>query len=93
MGRKRIRENTSGVIIISYRDKLKNKQIDNKTQRSIFENFAQPVGSFYGNLFLIQDYNLDEMTQYLSDDLDYPVDVVDFELALIYLAQAIGLLE
>ena len=75
-----INENTSGVIIINYRDKLKLKDIEDNPLKSISENFAQPIGSLYGNLFPVQDYNLDDMVQYLSHSIAQPIDIIDFEL-------------
>ncbi|MCB9359915.1 MAG: patatin-like phospholipase family protein [Flavobacteriales bacterium] len=75
-----INENTSGVIIITIRDKSKDKLIENNPLKSIIESANSPLGSLYGNLFQIQDYNLDDMLQYLSADLSHPIDVIDFEL-------------
>lgn len=75
-----INENTSGVIIITIRDKSKDKLIENNPLKSIIESANSPLGSLYGNLFQIQDYNLDDMLQYLSTDLSHPIDVIDFEL-------------
>jgi len=75
-----INENTSGIIIINYRDKLKSKEIEDNPLKSIGETFAQPIGSLYGNLFPVQDYNLDDMAQYLSSNIDQPLDIIDFEL-------------
>lgn len=78
--RKWIDENTSGVIIIQIRDKEKDKSIADNPLRSIAETFSTPIGSIYNNLFAIQDYNLDDMIQYLSDDIQQPLHVIDFEL-------------
>jgi hypothetical protein len=75
-----INENTNGVIIITIRDKSKDKLIENNPLKSIIESANSPLGSLYGNLFQIQDYNLDDMLQYLSADLSHPIDVIDFEL-------------
>jgi hypothetical protein len=75
-----INENTSGVIIITIRDKSKDKVIENNPLKSIIESANSPLGSLYSNLFQIQDYNLDDMLQYLSVDLSHPIDVIDFEL-------------
>jgi len=47
---------------------------------SIGETFSSPIGSLYANLFLIQDYNLDDMIQYLSNNMDQPIQIIDFEL-------------
>jgi Patatin-like phospholipase len=75
-----INDNTSGVIVITIRDKSKDKLIENNPLKSIIESANSPIGSLYGNLFQIQDYNLDDMLQYLSADLSHPIDVIDFEL-------------
>jgi hypothetical protein len=75
-----INKNTSGVIIISLRDKPKQLPVNQKSINSITENFLSPVGTLYKNLFSIQDYSLDDMLQYLGNDFIQPVDVIDFEL-------------
>jgi len=75
-----INENTSGVIILTLRDKPKRNTIKKNPLKSITETVGSPIGSLYGNLFSIQDYNLDDMMQYLSADLSTPIDVIDFEL-------------
>lgn len=78
--RKWINDNTSGIIIITIRDKPKENTIRNNPLKSILESITSPIGSLYGNLFQIQDYNIDDMLQYLSEDLSHPIDVIDFEL-------------
>ncbi|MDT8411587.1 MAG: patatin-like phospholipase family protein [Vicingaceae bacterium] len=75
-----INHNTSGVIIIQIRDKEKNKKINISPLRSITESFSTPLGSFYSNLFAMQDYNFDEMVQYLGNDIEQQVHIIDFEL-------------
>ena len=75
-----INENTSGVIIIQIRDKEKNKRVADSPLRSIAETFSTPIGSFYSNLFTIQDYNLDDMVQYLGNDIEQQIHIIDFEL-------------
>ncbi|MBL4592790.1 MAG: patatin-like phospholipase family protein [Flavobacteriales bacterium] len=75
-----INENTSGIIIITLRDKQKHLTVNKKSTSSITETFLSPVGSLYENLFPIQDYNLDEMLQYLGNDFTQPIDIIDFEL-------------
>ena len=74
-----IEKNTSGIIIISLRDKPKNLHIE-KTTKSIGETFSSPLGSLYSNLFLIQDYNQDQMLNYLTGNLETPLDIINFEL-------------
>ena len=75
-----IEENTSGVIILTFRDKQKEHTIDNNPLQSIVESISLPIGSLYSNLFYIQDYNLDDMMQYLSLDFKNSIDIIDFEL-------------
>ncbi|MBI2279618.1 MAG: patatin-like phospholipase family protein [Bacteroidetes bacterium] len=75
-----IEENTSGVIILTFRDKPKEHKIDNNPLQSIVESISLPIGSLYSNLFYIQDYNLDDMMQYLSEDFNSTIDIIDFEL-------------
>ncbi len=74
-----IDENTSGVVIISIRDKPKVASIKTNS-RSILETFLTPLGSLYSNLFPIQEYNQDQTLGYLSNALNQPLDVVYFEL-------------
>ena len=75
-----IEENTSGIIIISLRDKPKNLTTKTSNSKSIMETFSSPLGSLYSNLFPIQDYNQDQMLNYLSTNLNQPIDVINFEL-------------
>ena len=75
-----IEENTSGVIILTFRDKQKEHTIQSNPLQSIMESISLPIGSLYGNLFYIQDYNLDDMMQYLSIDVKSSIDIIDFEL-------------
>ena len=75
-----IDKNTSGVIILTFRDKQKAHVIDNNPLQSIIESISLPIGSLYSNLFVMQDYGLDDMMQYLSDDVNQSIDIIDFEL-------------
>ena len=75
-----IDQNTSGIILVNFRDKAKELPIENEDRRSITENLLSPVGSLYDNLFSTQDYNQDEMLLYLSTSLEQPIEVINFEL-------------
>lgn len=75
-----ITENTDGIIIINLRDQPKQVKVKGKTKKSIIERFFSPVGSIYENLFFIQDYTQDDMLQYLSNDVNTTIDVINFEL-------------
>ena len=46
-----INENTSGVIIVTLRDKPKVMAVNKESTGSITENFLSPVGSMFENLF------------------------------------------
>jgi len=78
--KKWINENTSGIIIVSIRDKKKHLPVNTKSISSITETFISPVGSLYDNLFPIQDYNTEEMLNFLDNSIQQPIDVIDFEL-------------
>ncbi len=78
--KKWINENTSGVVILNFRDKVKELPIKDNATKSITENLFSPVGSLYDNLFSTQDYNQDAMLLYLSSNLNQPVNVINFEL-------------
>jgi Patatin-like phospholipase len=78
--KKWINENTSGIIIITLRDKPKHLEIKNNSLNSITETFFSPVGSLYENLFPIQDYNSDEMLLYLGSTFTQPINIINFEL-------------
>lgn len=75
-----INENTSGIIIISLRDKQKQVAVKDNSLKSISETFLSPVGSLYDNLFSIQDYALDDMLQYINNDVSQPIDIINFEI-------------
>ncbi|MCC7331059.1 MAG: patatin-like phospholipase family protein [Flavobacteriales bacterium] len=75
-----IEENTSGIIILTFRDKPKETKIESNPLQSLMESISLPIGSLYGNLFAIQDYNFDDMMQYLSTGFKQPIHVIDFEL-------------
>lgn len=75
-----IASNTSGVIIIQTRDRYKDSPVDELPPKSIMQSFSRPIGSVYGNLFSIQDYNHFQLMQYACGWFDAPIDVIDFQL-------------
>lgn len=75
-----INNNTNGIIIINIRDKPKNLPIKDNAVKSIAENIFSPVGSLYDNLFTTQDYNQEQLTQLLSNSINQPVNIINFEL-------------
>jgi hypothetical protein len=75
-----IAENTSGIIIIQIRDKHKNIPIDENPSHTLAEALSRPLGSFYGNLFQVQDYNQNQQIQMADIWCKSQIDIVDFEL-------------
>lgn len=78
--KKWINQNTSGVIIVQLRDKGKEKRINKNSLLSIAESFSSPIESLYGNLFAVQDYHVDNLSQYLKNEIDQPIDIINFEM-------------
>jgi len=74
-----IEENCSGVIIIQIRDtqKFSEPRSENST---ILNRLLNPIGSFYGNYFNDQDYNMDQLTKSTEAWLDIPLHRVTLEL-------------
>jgi hypothetical protein len=75
-----IAENTSGIIIIQIRDKHKNIPIDENPSQTLAEALSRPLGSFYGNLFQVQDYNQNQQIQMADLWCKAPIEIVDFQL-------------
>ncbi len=78
--RKWITENTSGVVIIQIRDRHKEFPIEETPEKTLFQNFARPLGRFYGNLFNTQDFQQNQLIQYASLWFNEKIDVLNFEL-------------
>jgi hypothetical protein len=44
------------------------------------DKITNPIGSFYGNFFKDQDYNMDQIVSLVQSSTSVPVDLVSFEL-------------
>ncbi len=75
-----IEENTSGVIIIQIRDRDKFFAVDANPPKTIMQSIQEPVGSLYGNLFHVQDFNQSDMLNYAGAWYKGKIDVIDFVL-------------
>lgn len=75
-----IAENTSGVVIIQVRDRDKGFDVEENALNSIVETFSSPIGSFYNNLFHMQDFNNDQLVRYCNSWYGGKVDIVNLEL-------------
>lgn len=75
-----IETNTSGVVIIQIRDRHKEFPIEPNPVPTIVNAITRPLGSFYGNLFYMQDFTQNQELEFISSWFDGKIDVVDFEL-------------
>lgn len=75
-----IEENTSGVVILQLRDKHKERPVEDNPAKTLASSLARPLGSFYGNLFSVQDYNQDQLLQYTSGWFKGTMNILDLEL-------------
>lgn len=75
-----IATNTSGVVIIQIRDRHKEFPIEENPSPTMMDALSRPLGSFYGNLFYMQDFTQHQELEYVSEWFDGPIDVVDFQL-------------
>ncbi|MBL56667.1 MAG: hypothetical protein CMP61_05720 [Flavobacteriales bacterium] len=75
-----IKENTSGIIFIQIRDSEKQPETEIAPTKSFVKNFSAPVQSVYKNLFLMQDYDHDQLIQFAGEWFDNKIDVIDMVL-------------
>ncbi len=75
-----IATNTSGVVIIQIRDRHKEFPIEENPAPTMMSALTRPLGSFYGNLFYMQDLSQNQQIEFISSWFDGKVDVVDFQL-------------
>lgn len=74
-----IEKNTSGLIVLQIRDteKLVEPNIEHST---ILDKMVNPIGSFYGNYFNDQDYNMDQILEVTNELLDVPLYHIPLEI-------------
>ena len=77
-----LKENTSGIVIVQIRERSKEPKINGSKERTILANISKPVGSFYENLFNVQDFTNDQLIQYTSKWYKGKIDVIDFQLEI-----------
>ena len=78
--RKWLKENTSGIVVVQIRERSKQPQIKDTKYRTVLANASKPVGSFYENLFNVQDFSNDQLIQYASQWYGGKIDIIDFQL-------------
>jgi len=74
-----IEENTSGVVILQIRDTKKFDEPE-RQKISLLNRITNPIGSFYGNYFNDQDYNMDQLIKLVDTSLEVKVDKITLEL-------------
>ena len=75
-----IASNTSGILIIQLRDKHKNIAIDDNPSQTLLQSLGKPMGSFYGNLFEVQDYNQNQQIHLADLWCKSPIEIIDLQL-------------
>lgn len=75
-----IAENTSGIVIIQIRDKHKNIPIDENPSQTLGEALRRPMGSFYGSLFEVQDFNQNIQIQMADLWCKSSIEIIDLQL-------------
>ena len=75
-----IAENTSGVIVLQIRDVKKVFEEETFHQVSFLDKLFLPFGNMYKNFPRVQDYNQDELIKIGVKSMEFPVDVVSFNL-------------
>ena len=75
-----IKKNTSEVVIVQVRDLPKYLDLGEK-ESSLFGKVMAPIGSIYGNMTKGQDYNNDQILEYLRAGYGHTIRLVSFELA------------
>src|SRR5690554_4973880 len=78
--RKWMHENTSGVIVLKVRDTKKTLIGETYENIGLFERLLLPFGNMYGNFPRVQDFNQDELFSTAIRSMDYPIEVVTFNL-------------
>jgi len=75
-----ISDNTSGIVIIQIRDKHKNSPIEENPSQTLLQTLGRPMGSFYGNLFDMQDYNQNYLIQMADYWCKSKIEFIDLQL-------------
>ncbi|MBI4930454.1 MAG: patatin-like phospholipase family protein [Bacteroidetes bacterium] len=75
-----IETNTSGVVIIQIRDRHKEFPIEENPLPTMMGALTRPLGSFYGNLFYMQDFTQSQEIEFISSWFNGQIDIVDFDL-------------
>jgi hypothetical protein len=75
-----IEKNTSGVIIVSVRDRFKSFDSEKSSKTTLIKTLTAPVDALYSNLFHVQDFNQDLSKELIAKNYPVPIDIIDFQL-------------
>ena len=67
-------------MIIQIRDKHKNSPIEDNPAQTLFQSLSKPMGSLYGNLFDVQDYNQNSLIQMADYWCKSKIEFIDLQL-------------
>ncbi|MGK7388831.1 MAG: patatin-like phospholipase family protein [Candidatus Cyclobacteriaceae bacterium M2_1C_046] len=74
-----IEQNTSGVILVSIRDSMKESPIRTEKSLNLFERLFSPISSIYLNFQNMQTITNDLKIEYAKEWLDKPLDIIDIQ--------------
>ena len=74
-----ILENTSGVVIVNIRAIEQEMKIKKNMSNGVMQKFMSPVENLYSNWVEIQDYQNDQVLNYLDEILEGKMEVITFE--------------
>jgi rhodanese-related sulfurtransferase len=74
-----IKENTSGVVVISIRDSDKEFPIEKLKGQSIFQKMFNPIGSLYNNWDYVQDVHNDNILEYAKATFGEHLNCLEFK--------------
>lgn len=69
-----IKENTSGVVLLSIRDSYKEPEINVQENQTVFEKLFTPISNVYNNWSNIQDIRNDLLIEYAKEWYDGPLN-------------------
>ncbi|MDF2157157.1 patatin-like phospholipase family protein [Algoriphagus sp. CAU 1675] len=76
-----IRENTSGLILVTIRDSEKNTAIPDSPVPRIFEKVFTPLKNIYSNWDNVQTIQNEVLFNYMAESMGFSIDKIEFEYA------------
>jgi hypothetical protein len=88
-----IKENTSGVLLLTIRDSEKFSEIDQKLPPTILEKFFTPLKNIYINWDNVQTLYNEVLFTRMKEDLDFPLERIEFEYSTLQYLKERGLVD